>query len=145
MSRFIPHHQYWVFKSLYILVLPGWIEYAELWASQSMSSLRCFRLGTHIHFPNHRVPWLSSEKSLILLSLINCRISFSFGPSNYPSRISASKVCSTSIAITSSFTIARLRYLISLRNSGRILLAKVALQYFLQLKASAMTFSLPGW
>jgi hypothetical protein len=33
MSRFIPYHQYLVFKSLYILVLPGWIEYVESCAS----------------------------------------------------------------------------------------------------------------
>jgi hypothetical protein len=97
-----------------------------------MSSLRCFRLGTHIHFPNHRVRWLSSEKSLVLLSLINCRISFSFASSNCLSRISASKAGSTSIATAASFTIVRLRYLISLCNSGHIILAKVALQYFLQ-------------
>jgi hypothetical protein len=132
MAHFIPYHQYWVFKSLYILVLPGWIEYAESWASRSMSSLRCFQLGTHSHFPNHRVPWLSSEKSLVLLSWINYRISFSFVSSNCPSRISASKVGSTSIVSTTSFTIVRLRYLIYLRNSGHILLAKVALQYFLR-------------
>jgi hypothetical protein len=145
MSHFIPYHQYQVFKSLYILVLPGWIEYAESWASRSMSSLSCFRLGTHVHFPNHRVPWLSSKKSLVLLSLINYRISFSFASSNCPSRISASKVGSTSIVTATSFTIVRLRYLISLRNSSHILVAKVALQYFLRLKASAMTFTLPGW
>jgi hypothetical protein len=145
MSHFIPYHQYWIFKSLYILILLGWIEYAESWTSQSMSSLRCFRLGTHIHFPNHRVPRLSSEKVLVLLSLINCRISFSFVSSNCPFRIYASKVGSTSITIVASFTIAKLRYLISLCNSGHILLAKDALQYFLWLSVSATTLAFPGW
>jgi hypothetical protein len=144
MSRFIPYHQYRVFKSLYILVLPGWIEYAESWASQSMSSLRCFRLGTHIRFSNHKVPWLSFEKSLVLLSLINCLISFNFASSNSPSQISASKVGSTYIVTVASFTIVRLRYLISLHNSGRILLAKVALQYFLRLSASSTTLAFLG-
>jgi hypothetical protein len=145
MSHFILYHQYRVFKSLCILVLPGWIEYVESWASRSMSSLRCFWLGTHICFPNHRMPWLSAEKVLVLLSLINYHISFSFASSNCPSQISASKVGSTSIVTVAPFTIARLIYLISLRNSGCILLAKVALQYFLWLKASAITFALPGW
>jgi hypothetical protein len=99
----------------------------------------------HIHFPNHRVPQLSYEKALVLLSVINCCISFSFVSSNCPFRISASKVGSTSIAIVASFTIARLRYLISLCNSGRILLAKVVFQYFLWLSASANTLAFPGW
>jgi hypothetical protein len=102
-------------------------------------------LGTHIHFPNHRVPQLSSRKALVLLSLINCRISFSFASSNFPFRIFASKVGLTSIATVVSFTIARLRYLISLCNSGHILLAKVALQYLLRLSASATTLAFPGW
>jgi hypothetical protein len=53
-------------------------------------------------------------------------------------------VCSTSIVTVALFTIARLRYLISLCNSGCILLGKVALQYFLCLKASAMTLALLG-
>jgi hypothetical protein len=101
-------------------------------------------LGMHICFPNHRVPRLSSEKALVLLSLINCRISISFASSNCPFQISASKVGSTSIATVASFTIARLKYLISLCNSGRILLAKVTLQYFLQLSASATTLAFPG-
>jgi hypothetical protein len=145
MSHFIPYQQYQVFKSLYILVLPWWIEYAESWTSRSMSFLWCFRLGTHIRFPNHRVPWLSSEKSLVLLSLINCHISFSFASSNYPFWISTSKVGLTSIVTVTSFTIARLRYLISLRNYGCIIMANVALQYFLWLMALAMTLNLPGW
>jgi hypothetical protein len=127
MSLFIPYHQYRVFKSLYILVLPGWIEYVESWASRRISSLRCFRLGTHIRFPNHRVPWLSSKKALALLSLVNCHISYSFASSSCLSQISTSKVGSTSIMTVASFTIVRLRYLISLRNSGCIHLAKVAL------------------
>jgi hypothetical protein len=124
MSLFIPYHQYRVFKSLYILVSLGWIEYVESWTSQRISSLRCFRLGTHIRFPNHRVPWLSYEKSLVFLSLINYCISCSFASSSCLSQISASKVGSTSITTVASFTIVRLRYLISLCNSGRILLQK---------------------
>jgi hypothetical protein len=42
ISLFIPYHQYQVFKSLYILVLPGLIKYVESWASQSINSLMCF-------------------------------------------------------------------------------------------------------
>jgi hypothetical protein len=101
--------------------------------------------GTHIRFPNHRVPRLSSRKALVLLSLINCRISFSFASSNCPFQISTSKVGSTSIATVVSFTIARLRYLISIYNSGRSLLAKVALQYFLRQSASATMLAFPRW
>jgi hypothetical protein len=72
-------------------------------------------------------------------------VSFSFVSCNCPFQISASKVGSTSIVTVASFTIARIRYLISLFNSGHILLAKVALQYFLRLTASATTLSFPGW
>jgi hypothetical protein len=86
-----------------------------------------------------------SKKALVLLSLINCRISYSFASSNCPFQIFSSKVGSTSIATVASFTIARLRYLISLCNYGRILLAKVALQYFLWLSASPTTLASPGW
>jgi hypothetical protein len=100
-------------------------------------------LGMHIHFPNHRVPSLSSKKALVMLSLINCRISYSFASSNCP-QISTSKVSSTSIVSVASFIIARLRYLISLCNSGCILLAKVALLYFLRLQVSAIALALPG-
>jgi hypothetical protein len=145
ISLFIPYQQYRVFKYLYILVLLGWIKYAESWASLSINSLMCFWLGTHIHFPNHRVPWLSSEKSLVLLSLINCHISVSLGSSSCPPHISNSKVGSTFIATVRSFTIERLRYSISWRNSGHIRWSNVALQYFFWLKASAMTLTLPGW
>jgi hypothetical protein len=109
-SLFILYHQYLVFKSLYILVLLGWMEYAKSWASLRITSLMCFRLGTHIYLPNHRVPWLSSKKSLVLLSLINCRISCSFTSSNWPFRISSSRVGSTSIITLVPFTIPRLRY-----------------------------------
>jgi hypothetical protein len=38
-----------------------------------------------------------------------------------------------------------LRYSISLHNSGGILRAKVALQYFLRLSVSATTLAFPGW
>jgi hypothetical protein len=87
----------------------------------------------------------SFEKSLVLLSLINCHISFNFGSSSCPSRNSVSKIRSTSIATMTSFAIARFRYSISQCNSGHMLLVKVALQYFFWLKASATTLALPGW
>jgi hypothetical protein len=122
-SRFIPYHQ----------------------SSLRINSLMCFRLGTHIHLSNHMVPWLSSEKSLVLLSQINCHISFNFASFNWPSRISASRVGSTSIVTVASFTIPRLRYSISLHSFGRILLAKVVLQYFLWLSASTTTLAFAGW
>jgi hypothetical protein len=95
--------------------------------------------------PNHKVPSLSSEKSLVLLSRINCHISFSFACSNWPSLISTSSVGSTFLVTEASFTIPWLRYSISLRSSSRILLANVALQYFLRLSASATTLTFPGW
>jgi hypothetical protein len=145
ISRFMPYHQYLVFKSLYILVLPVWIEYAESWASRRINSQIGFRLGTHIYFPNHKVPLSSLVKSLVLFSFISCRISLSFPSSSWAFLISDSNVGSTSIAIVASFTIARLWYLISWHSSGRILLAKVVLQYFLWLKASATTLAFPGW
>src|SRR6185503_8311506 len=53
MSAFIPLHQYFCLKSIYILVAPGWMEYAELWAS-SMIMFRNFpSLGTQILFLYH--------------------------------------------------------------------------------------------
>jgi hypothetical protein len=88
-----------------------------------------FLLVTHICFPNHRVPWRSLKKSLILLSLINCCISINFRSSSCPSCISPSKLHLTSIAIMVPFTIAWLRYSISRHNFGRILLGKLVLHY----------------
>jgi hypothetical protein len=145
ISRFIPYHQYIVYRSLYILVLPGWIEYTKSWASRRISFQIDFRLGTHIHFPNHKVPLSSSVKSLVLFSFISCCISFSFSSSSWVFLIYASSIGSTSTAISVSFTIARLRYLIFWCNFGLILLAIVALQHFLRLKAFAMTLAFPGW
>jgi hypothetical protein len=116
------------------------MEYAELWASLRINSLMCVILGRHISLPNHRV-----LKSLVLVSLINYQISFSFASSNWPFQISSFRVGSTSIVIVASFTIPRLRYLISLCSSGCILLAKVMLQYFLCLSASATTLAFLGW
>jgi hypothetical protein len=109
-----------------------------------INSLMCFILGMLICSPNHKVSLLSSEKSLVLLYLINCHISFSFASSNWPSRISASIFDLTSIIIVASFTIPRLRYSISLHNSGRIILAKVVLQYISWLSVSATTLAFPG-
>jgi hypothetical protein len=131
ISRFMPYHQYLVFRSLYILVLLGWIEYAKSCVSRIISSLIGFRLGTHIRFPNHKVPSPSSVKSLVLFFFMSYRISFSFSSSIYAFLISTSSVGSTSTAIVVSLTIARLRYLISWCNSCLILLAIVVLQYLL--------------
>jgi hypothetical protein len=95
--------------------------------------------------PNHKVPWLSSEKSLVLLSRINCYMYFNFASSNWPSWISASRVGSTSVVTLALFTIPRLRYSICLRNSVCILLVKVALQYFLRHSAFATTLAFSEW
>jgi hypothetical protein len=104
ISHFIPCHQYLVFRCWYILVLPGWIEYAELWASQRICSRIGLGLGTHIRFPNHKVPWSSLVKSLVLFSFISCCISFSFTSSSWAFLILASSVCSISIAVAISCT-----------------------------------------
>jgi hypothetical protein len=108
-----------------------WTGSTSPWTSRALS----------VH---HKVPWLSSEKSLVALSRISCCISFNLASPNCPSRISASRVGSTSIATLVSFNTPRLRYLISLHNSDGILRAKVALQYFLRLSASATTFAFSG-
>jgi hypothetical protein len=83
------------------------------------------RSGTHIYFPNHKIPLSSSVNSLVLFSLMSYRISFSFSSSSWPFLISDSSVGSTSTGTTVSFTITRLSYLISLHSSSRILLAKI--------------------
>jgi hypothetical protein len=145
ISCFMPYHQYLVFRTLDLLVLPGWIEHVESWASQRISSWIGIILGTHIRFSNHKVPLSSSVKSLVLFSFISCRISFSFSSLSWAFLIYASSISSTSTATTASFAIARLRYLISRHSSGLILLVNVALQYFLWLKAFAMTLALLGW
>jgi hypothetical protein len=103
------------------------------------------RLGTHIHFPNHKVPWSSSVKSLVLFSFMNYHISFSFSSSSCAFLISASSVGSISTAIAASFTIARLIYPNSWHNIGHLSMASVALQCFLRLKASATMLAFPGW
>jgi hypothetical protein len=127
ISRFMSCYQYLVSRSWYILVLPGWIEYAESWASQRISSQIGLRLGTHIHFPNHKVPGSSLVKSLVLFSFMSCHISFSLSSSSWAFLISTLSIGSISTSIAASFTIARLRYPNSWHNSSLILMASVAL------------------
>jgi hypothetical protein len=71
ISHFILVHQKFFFKSWYILLVPGWIEYREQWASsmilrQSSKSFRTTRRSL-----NHRTPsascrkhWASSNSNL---------------------------------------------------------------------------------
>jgi hypothetical protein len=56
MSAFVPFHQYFYFKSIYILVDPGWMEYAELWASSVMVCQKSPPSGAHILILYHSVP-----------------------------------------------------------------------------------------
>jgi hypothetical protein len=127
ISLSMPYHQYLVFRSWYILVLLGWIEYAEPWASRRISSRIDLRLGTHIRFPHHKVPWSSLVTSLVLFSFISYRISCSFSSSIWAFLVSALSVDSISTAIAVSFTTARLRYPISWHNFGFIRLTTVVL------------------
>jgi hypothetical protein len=62
ISRFILVHQKFFLKSWYILLVPGWIEYRERWASsmilrQSSKSFRTTRRSL-----NHRTTSVSSRK-----------------------------------------------------------------------------------
>src|SRR3954470_11089952 len=54
------------FMSMYILVLPGLIEYGELCASCKISFRSSESCGTQIRFPCHKVPCSSSWNPLAL-------------------------------------------------------------------------------
>jgi hypothetical protein len=51
-----------------VLLSPFDMCHIESLASLRINSLMGYMIGTHIRLPNHKVPWLSSEKSLVLLS-----------------------------------------------------------------------------
>src|SRR6185312_6958619 len=77
ISAFIPFHQYFCFKSIYILVDPEGMEYAELWASSMIICLKSPFWGTQILSLYHNVPLLSTRKSGALFSPVCLRISIS--------------------------------------------------------------------
>ena len=70
ISFFIPVHQKRSFKSTYILVFLGCIEYGESWASWSINFLISALLGTNTRSSNHKVSCSSSRKPLAFYSLI---------------------------------------------------------------------------
>ena len=88
ISRSIPIHQYILFRSWYIFIIPGWIVHLDLCLSSIICYLRSKTSGTHILFQNLKTPsiilnsdfaaWLSriflSLGSSICLSLISSKI-----------------------------------------------------------------------
>jgi hypothetical protein len=62
ISRFILIHQKFFFKSLYILLVPGWIEYREQWASSMILRRSSKSFGTTRRSLNHGTPSASCQK-----------------------------------------------------------------------------------
>jgi hypothetical protein len=78
ISPFIPVHQYFCLRSMYILVDLGWMEYAEWCASSNISLRSASSWGTHIWSSYHSVPCsstLNPRISFLLLSSLRCCIS----------------------------------------------------------------------
>jgi hypothetical protein len=62
ISRFILVHQKFFFKSWYILLVPGWIEYHEQWASSMILRRSSKSIETTRRSSNHRTPLASCQK-----------------------------------------------------------------------------------
>jgi hypothetical protein len=62
ISRFIRVHQKLFFKSWYILLVPGWIEYCKQWASSMILRWSSKSFGTTRRSLNHRTPSSSYQK-----------------------------------------------------------------------------------
>ena len=62
VSYFIFSHQYKWRKSWYILLLPGWMDNLELWASSKIFLLSSSLEGTTNRFLNFSTPWSSTLK-----------------------------------------------------------------------------------
>jgi hypothetical protein len=62
ISHFILIHQFFFFKSWYILLIPGWIEYREQWASSMILRRSTKSFGTTRQSLNHRTPSASCRK-----------------------------------------------------------------------------------
>ena len=147
-SRFILVHQNRCLRSWYILVLPGWMEYLERWASSRI----CFRssksLGTTSRFLNHKTPspskWKHATRGSFYLSL--CLI-FSMPILSFWAAITWSRRVGvrTMLARVPSATIAKFIFSISWHKVSCKTIAETQLQLALRLNASATTFALPGW
>lgn len=70
ISFFIHFHQKLYFKSWYILLLPGWIENLERWASSMILFRNSWSLGTNNQLPK--------PKNTILIGSKTRRLGFSF-------------------------------------------------------------------
>jgi len=64
ISLFILVHQNRCFRSWYILLLPGWRDSREVWASSRIYFWGSKSLGTTIRLLNHNTFWLSWWKQL---------------------------------------------------------------------------------
>ena len=100
ISFFIPVHQKRSFKSKFILVFPGCIEYGESWASWSINFLIYALLGTYTRSSNHKMSCSSSWKPLAFPLLILSFISAISLSSFWASRIFPNNVDWTSNAAT---------------------------------------------
>ena len=81
ISPFILVHQYFCLRSMYILVDPGWIEYAEWCDSSNINLWSASSWGTHIRssYPNFPCSsTLNSRSSFLLLCSLRSCISLSW-------------------------------------------------------------------
>src|SRR6266540_867522 len=145
ISRFILVHQNLCFRSSYILVLLGWIENLERWASSKICFLNSRFLGTTSLFLNHMTPSWSCLKHKSSPSL-----SFRLMWAIPWSLCWAAMICSLRVGTSSRFdtvpcgSIPMFNLSISAQSVVTGFSIRWQLQWLLRLNASATTLAFPG-
>ena len=149
ISRFIPSHQKFLFKSLYIFASLGWTVIYDLCTSSNLSFLIWSSSGTqsiprHLHAPFKSILHTSSSLVAIRENQIWNSLSFFYATKirliivdctirHQKCRLSSKfKGCKSNSAIVSNTYIS-------------LMIRKAIIVWGLRLKASATTFTLPGW
>jgi hypothetical protein len=129
---------------LYILFVPGWIEYLEQWASSIILRRSSKSFGTTKRFLNHRTPSMSSWKHFTLPNL-NLLWMCPIPTSIFWTSMTSSLMVGTR-AILNYVPCGTTRRLSSSRSQHGVRAWIMRwLQWWLWLNASAMTLAFPGW